>query len=304
MTHAPDPSATAPTAPTTPTADAASRADRSRTDRRAQRRTVLMCRPEHFAVDYVINPWMDPSRPVDVDLALAQWQALHDTYVRLGHEVRLIDPVPGLPDMVYAANGGFTLDGLAYGARFTYPERQAEGPAYLEWFRGAGFRAVDAEEVNEGEGDLLLVGDVVLAGTGFRTDPRAHDELARLTGREVVGLTLVDPRFYHLDTAMAVLDRDPVDGTVGVAYVEAAFDERSLGVLRERFPDALVVADEDAAVLGLNSWSDGRHVVISQAARGFERQLRERGYEPVPLDLSELLKGGGGVKCCTLDLRP
>ena len=272
--------------------------------RRASHRSVLMCRPDHFTVSYRINPWMDPSRPTSTSLAVRQWESLYETYLRLGIQVELIDPLPGLPDMVYAANGGFVLDGVAYGAKFTYPERQPEGPAYMEWFRQAGLRVAEPVEVNEGEGDFLLVGDVILAGTGFRSASDSHAELARVTGREVVGLTLVDPRFYHLDTAVAVLDPEPVDGGAqNIAYLESAFDEPSLAVLRERFPDAVLVSDDDATILGLNSYSDGLHVVIAEKATGFARQLRERGYEPVGVDLSELLLGGGGVKCCTLELR-
>ena len=104
----------------------------------ATKPTVLMCRPEHFTVSYRINPWMHPEDPTDTSLALKQWTVLCDTYVDLGFTVQLIDPLPGLPDMVYAANGGFVLDGIAYGARFHYPERQPEGPAYMEWFRSQG----------------------------------------------------------------------------------------------------------------------------------------------------------------------
>jgi len=285
----------------TPTAPSESAA--STPTRRATPRTVLMCRPDHFTVSYRINPWMDPAKPTSTSSAVQQWESLYETYLRLGFQVELIDPLPGLPDMVYSANGGFVLDGVAYGAKFTYPERQPEGPAYMEWFREAGFRVAEPVEVNEGEGDFLLVGDVILAGTGFRSATASHAELARVTGREVVGLTLVDPRFYHLDTAIAVLDPEPVDGLQNIAYLESAFDDASLAVLRERFPDAILVSDDDATILGLNSYSDGLHVVIAEKATGFERQLRERGYEPIGVDLSELLLGGGGVKCCTLELR-
>jgi N-dimethylarginine dimethylaminohydrolase len=142
---------------------------------------------------------------------------------------------------------------------------------------------------------------VVLAGTGFRSDTSSHAELARITGREVVTLNLVNPSFYHLDTAIAVLDSRP--GQEHIAYLPSAFDERSLAILRERYPDAILVSEEDAAVLGLNSYSDGLNVVIAVRAAGFERQLREAGYHPIGVDLSELLLGGGGVKCCTLELR-
>ena len=264
-------------------------------------RDYLMCRPTHFTVAYRINPWMHPQQPTDTALAVSQWQALHDLYESLGHRIELIDPIPGLPDMVYSANGGFTLDGLAYTARFAHAERQPEGPAYAEWFRARGFRVHEAREVNEGEGDFLLVGDVILAGTGFRTDPASHAELAGVTGREVVTLRLIDPRFYHLDTASAV--RDPTGADANIAYLPEAFDDASRRELQRRYPDAVEVGAADAEWLGLNSISNGRDVVIAEKATGFAASLTERGYTPIGTDLSELLRGGGGVKCCTLELR-
>jgi len=265
--------------------------------RQATKRTVLMCRPNYFTVVYRINPWMDPQLPTDTALAVSQWEELYRTYLDLGFDVHLIDPIQGLPDMVYAANGGFVIDNIAYGASFTYPERQPEGPAYMDWFRGAGFDVRVPENVNEGEGDFLLVGPRILAGTGFRSASNSHEEIAEIYGREVVTLNLVNPSFYHLDTAIAVLD------DTNIAYLESAFDEESLVKLRALYPDAILATEEDAAVLGLNSYSDGYNVVIASRAKDFERQLRERGYNPIGVDLSELLLGGGGVKCCTLELR-
>lgn len=266
-------------------------------ERVAVHKTVLMCRPEHFTVSYRINPWMHPEDPTDTSLAVRQWQSLYGAYLGLGYDVELIDPIPGLPDMVYAANGGFTLDGIAYGAKFQYDERGPEGPAYMDWFRDHGFRVAEPVSVNEGEGDFLLVGDRILAGTGFRSDAASHDELRKIYGREVVTLQLVDPSFYHLDTAIAVLDDR------NIAYLPKAFSPESRAIIDELYPEAVVVNDEDAAVLGLNSFSDGKNVVIAARAVGFEQSLRERGYTPIGVDLSELLLGGGGVKCCTLELR-
>ena len=276
--------------------------------RTAHRRHYLMCRPEHFTVNYSINPWMEPSRPTDTANAVAQWQKLYDLYVELGHEVELIDPLPGYPDMVYTANGGFLIDGRAYVPEFRFVERQGEAPAFADWFRAAGYDTVMPKEVNEGEGDFLLVGEVILAGTGFRSTGDSHREVGEVFGREVVSLNLTDPRFYHLDTAIAVLD--PVQGAenggpeqANIAYLPGAFDDASRAELEKRFPDAILVSDEDGAVFGLNSSSDGYNVIISPRAKGFEQQLRERGYNPITVDLSELLLGGGGIKCCTLELR-
>ncbi|GAB2707017.1 N-dimethylarginine dimethylaminohydrolase [Microbacterium marinum] len=274
--------------------------------RTAQHRRYLMCRPEHFTVSYRINPWMEPTKPTDTAKAVRQWQDLYDTYVSLGHEVELIDPVPGLPDMVYTANGGFIIDGRALGVKFRVPERSGEERPFMDWFAANGFDVVEPVEVQEGEGDFLLVGDTILAGTGFRSVGDSHRELGEVFGREVVSLRLVDPRFYHLDTAITVLD--PVEGPGGVdraniAYLPSAFDDESQRILAERYPDAIHVSDEDGAVFGLNAASDGKHVFISPRATGFAAQLAERGYTPVTVDLSELLLGGGGIKCCTLELR-
>jgi N-dimethylarginine dimethylaminohydrolase len=273
-----------------------------RADRVARPRRFLMCRPEHFTVSYEINPWMDATRAVDADLALAQWEELKATHERLGHTVDVVPGVPGLPDMVYAANGALITPEGTVGVRFTHPERAGEAEAYATWLEDNGLGPVHRpRETNEGEGDLLVVGEHLLAGSGFRTARRAHAELARVLGREVTSLRLVDPRFYHLDTALTVLDDDP--GHPDVAYFPGAFDEESQAVLQRLFPDALLTDEETAAVLGMNAVSDGLHVVLSPRAGRYADLLRERGYEPVPVDLSELLKGGGGAKCCTLVVR-
>jgi N-dimethylarginine dimethylaminohydrolase len=266
-------------------------------ERTATQRRYLMCEPQFFAVQYAINPWMDPSVPVDTELAVRQWRGLVDTYRRLGHDVSQIEPVEGLPDMVFAANGATVANNRVYGAKFLHAERAAEGPAYLRWFRAAGFDAHDAQFVNEGEGDLLVAGSRLLAGTGFRTDPAAHAEAGKFLGLPVVTLELVDPRYYHLDTALCVLDRDEI------AYFPGAFSVESQAVLRELYPDAIIATAADAAVLGLNAVSDGYHVVLPAEAIGLAATLRARGYLPVPVELSELRKAGGGPKCCTLELR-
>lgn len=257
-----------------------------------------MTPPAFFAVAYAINPWMDVTAPVDVQVAQAQWEHLHQTYLRLGHSVDLIEPISGLPDMVYTANGGFIAHDIAVVARFRFPERAGESRAYASWMSSVGYRPVTTRHVNEGQGDLLMVGERVLAGYGFRTDQRAHAEIAAVLGLPVVSLELVDPRFYHLDTALAVLD----DHTI--AYYPPAFSTAAQEQLSALFPDAIVVGSADAFVFGLNAVSDGLNVVLPVAAMGFAAQLRAAGFEPVGVDLSELLKGGGSVKCCTLEIHP
>jgi N-dimethylarginine dimethylaminohydrolase len=256
-----------------------------------------MCPPTFFDVTYSINPWMEPGKPIDVDLAMEQWTRLHDLYLELGHEVDLIEPVEGLPDMVFAANGATIVDDVVLLAKFRHDERAGEVAAYRKWFGVQGcWKIREPELMNEGEGDYRVTGRRILAGTGFRTDRHSHDEAQALFGCPVISLKLVDPRFYHLDTSFAVLDDNEI------MYYPAAFSTGSRAVLRELYPDAIVATDLDAEVFGLNAVSDGRHVVLPQTATHLIGALRARGFEPIGVDISELLKAGGGVKCCTLEL--
>jgi N-dimethylarginine dimethylaminohydrolase len=239
---------------------------------------------------------------VDRRRAERQWAALVDVYRSLGHEVELVDPAPGQVDMVFSANAATVIDGKVLTARFRHDERRGEEPHFLQWF-GAQLAAGGlgevrvADNVNEGEGDFALVGDLLLAGHGFRTSREAHDEASRFLDRPTLSLRLVDSRYYHLDTALAVLSDDVI------AWYPPAFDAASRAELRRRFPDAIVADDADASVLGLNMMSDGFNVVMPAGADDLAAQLRSRGFEPVPVDLSELRKAGGSVKCCTLEIR-
>src|ERR1019366_5995914 len=228
--------------------------------RTPQARTYLMCPPEHFSVQYAINPWMTGGEPVDAALSTRQWQGLRDAFRSLGHTVHAIEPVPRLPDMVFAANGATVIGGMVLGARFRHPERAGEAAAYRQWFLRTGYQVVrEPRIVNEGEGDIVFTGREILAGYGFRTEQSAAAELVALFG---------------------------------------------LPVLATRFAELIEAKDEDAEVLGLNAISDGQHVVLPAQARGLAAQIAARGFEPIPVDMSEFRKAGGGPKCCTLELRP
>ena len=266
--------------------------------RQATARGYLMCPPEHFTVSYAINPWMRSDTPAYTAVAMRQWARLRQIYLDLGHDVQTIEPVPGLPDMVFAANGALVISGKVLGARFRYPQRAGEADAYLQWFRDRGYEDVRVpRHVNEGEGDILFTGRALLAGDGFRSDRDAASDLSGWFGLPVVSLRLTDQRFYHLDTALCVLDADTA------MYYSAAFDDAGRAAIAAQFAELIEAKDEDAEVLGVNAVSDGHHVVLPAQAQGLAAQLAARGFEPVPVDMSELLKAGGGPKCCTLELR-
>jgi N-dimethylarginine dimethylaminohydrolase len=267
-------------------------------ERIARPRRFLMAAPRHFDVTYRINPWMHPAAGVDRRLALTQWIALRDTYRALGHVVEELTPERGLPDLVFTANAGLAIGDTVLLSRFRHAERRGEEAVFRDWFRANGYAVVQSLLPNEGEGDCLVVGDRILAASGFRTNRSAHAQIARRFDRPVVSLVLADPRFYHLDTALAVLD----DATI--AYYPDAFTARSRHDLEQLFPNAILASEDDAMAFGLNACSDGRNVILASGATRFAAALRERGFVPHPVETSELQKAGGSAKCCTLELRP
>jgi N-dimethylarginine dimethylaminohydrolase len=260
-------------------------------------RHFLMCPPAHFDVVYAINPWMHPERGADAARAVEEWERLRAAYEHAGHAVATITPKRGLPDMVFAANSALVLDGTAVLARFRHPQRTGEERAYERWFRAHGFDVRRTEHVHEGEGDFACAGDIVLGGYGFRTDPAAHREIEAIIDREIVTLELVDARFYHLDTALFVLDDSQI------AYYPGAFSPDALADLQHRYPDAVIVSERDAISFGCNATSDGQNVFLPAGADTLASELEGRGFMPVPIALPELRKSGGSVKCCTLELR-
>jgi len=262
-------------------------------------KTYLMCPPTYFEIDYEINDWMKLSDQVNPDMALEQWQQIKTIYEQLGHQVKLIDPIKGLPDMIFTANAGQVIDSKALVARFKYQERQPETKLFESWLQANGYDQVKiSDAVWEGEGDCLLVGDQLFAGYGFRSDLASHRELAQFFGRSVVSLKLVDPRFYHLDTCFAPLDASTV------MYYPAAFDFECRQKLQDSGLTLIEANEADAAGFGLNAVSDGHNVVMSHQAATLARDLQKRGFNPIPVDVSEFKKSGGGVKCVTLELRP
>ena len=258
---------------------------------------ILMCRPEHFGIEYEINPWMHVEVRVDHDQAVAQWEALHRTYLDLGQEIELVEPRQGLPDMVFTANAGVVWNGTAVLARFRYPERQGEEPYFEEFFAGHGMTVHKIGDVPfEGAGDALFVGERLFMGAGFRTDREAHTLVGRLLGVETVSLDLVDPRFYHLDTCFCPLN----DSTV--LFAPAAFSDASAKLVRTLVPHVIEVPAAVAAGFACNAIAIGDRVISSVAARDLEGPLHQAGFDTIGLSMSEFMKSGGGVRCLSLPL--
>lgn len=260
---------------------------------------ILMCRPDHFGVEYEINPWMHVTNQVDRTTAQQQWNALYRAYRDLGQEVVLVDPVAGLPDMVFTANAGVVWNGRAVVSRFRHPERQGEEPLWRRAFESTGFEvsAPPREMSFEGAGDALFVGDTLFCGYGFRTERASHRFVGRALGVEVVSLELVDPRFYHLDTCFCPLNAQTV------MFAPQAFSPSSATTIRRLVPHVIEVPPDVAAGFACNAMALGNRVISSTAAGELEGRLHDEGFEGVvALPMTEFMKSGGGVRCLSLPL--
>lgn len=261
---------------------------------------ILMCAPDHYDVDYVINPWMEGNiHKSSRDRAVEQWQKLHHVLQDLA-VVDLVTPQKGWPDMVFTANAGLVLGDNVVLSRFFHEERQGEEPHFKQWFEDNGFTVYELDEdlPFEGAGDALLdrEGRWLWAGYGFRSELDSHPYLAKWLDIEVLSLRLIDERFYHLDTCFC-----PLTGGY-LLYYPGAFDAYSNHVIEMRVPaeKRIAIEEADAVNFACNAVNVDNNIVMNKASDRLKQELESVGFKIRETPLTEFLKAGGAAKCLTL----
>ncbi|MBY0384875.1 amidinotransferase [bacterium] len=272
-------------------------------------KNVLMVSPDFFDVTYAINPYMVDEvsgglKQIDKNLALQQWQSLKKAYAEQGLSVHTIDGVADLPDMVFSANQTFPFykNGQVrfVMSRMKSPFRQREVDSFRSWCLNKNIESYEIPEglSFEGMGDALwnYESEEIFGGYGFRTDVAVYDWLSALTQKPVIKLHLVNDHFYHLDTALCILNRETA------LYVPKAFSAESVDKLRMKFKNLLAVPEQEAhACLAVNACSiDGKTVFVEKQAVFTQQLLKQLGFELQLFDTSEYIKSGGSVFCLKL----
>jgi N-dimethylarginine dimethylaminohydrolase len=259
--------------------------------------TILMCPPDHYGIEYEINPWMSRSHQSDARAAQTQWLGLKTLLESLGADIKLLDPAPGLPDLVFTANAGLVFHDTVYLSRFRYPERQRETPIDAAWFQANGFTPREVTPGDfEGAGDALFVGDTLVAGYLVRSDAAVHQWLGAQLGCPVLPVQLVNTRYYHLDTCFC-----PLNHSTAIWY-PPAFDEYGQKAITACVPNLIEVNDDEAARFACNAVVIGKHVALNSGCPDLESKLRLIGYTAHATPLEEFIKAGGSAKCLTLRL--
>ena len=261
---------------------------------------ILMCAPDHYDVDYVINPWMEGNiHKSSRDRAVEQWRGLYQV-LKSQATVDLVTPQKGVPDMVFTANAGLVLGDNVVLSRFLHKERQGEEPFFKAWFEENGYNVYELPKdlPFEGAGDALLdrEGRWLWAGYGFRSELDSHPYLAKWLDIEVLSLRLIDERFYHLDTCFCPL----ANGYL--LYYPGAFDAYSNRLIEMRVaPEKrIAIAEADAVNFACNTVNIENVVVMNKASDNLKARLGEVGFQVQETPLTEFLKAGGAAKCLTL----
>lgn len=259
-----------------------------------------MCAPDHYDVDYVINPWMEGNiHKSSRDRAVEQWQKLF--HVLKEHAiVDLVPPQKGWPDMVFTANAGLVLGNNVVLSRFLHKERQGEEPYFQHWFAENGYtvNVLPKDLPFEGAGDALLdrEGRWLWAGYGFRSELDSHPYLAKWLDIEVLSLRLMDERFYHLDTCFCPL----ANGYL--LYYPGAFDSYSNRLIEMRVAaqKRIAIEEADAVNFACNAVNVEQIVIMNKASDSLKTRLADVGFQVIETPLTEFLKAGGAAKCLTL----
>ncbi len=259
---------------------------------------ILMCPPDHYGIEYEINPWMNRSLGAVRAVAFLQWNALRDTLVNLGVTVETLAPHAGLPDLVFTANAGLVYGNRFLSSRFKHEVRAKESPVFDAWFAANGFEVEHLPEgmYHEGAGDALFCGDVLFAGYRTRSDANAHNWVADKLGVRCLPLELVNPRYYHLDTCFC-----PLADSEALFHPEA-FDAYGRRVLETHVRKLIPVAADEAERFGCNAVVVGKTVIHNSRCPKLAEALVVAGYRSLEVELDEFLKAGGSAKCLTLRL--
>jgi N-dimethylarginine dimethylaminohydrolase len=259
---------------------------------------ILMCPPDHYGIEYEINPWMNLEVNADHEVAVTQWTNLRHLLSEVGADIATLAPVKGLPDLVFTANAGLVFRQQVILSTFRHRQRQGEETWFRQWFAEHGFEVLDlgGKWSFEGAGDALFCGDTLFAGYRMRSDAAGMQHIGNLLGVRVIPVELVDSRYYHIDTCFCPLSPEEA------VWYPGAFDDYGRRAIEAAVPHLVEVATAEAERFACNAVVVGRHVVTNTGCPRLHEELELRGYHPVATPLDEFVKAGGSAKCLTLRL--
>lgn len=251
-----------------------------------------MCKPTHFSIDYVINPWMKVGS-VDKKRANFQWTNLLKTITNQNIKVDVIEQQVGLPDMVFTADQAVIKDKNLVLSSFHFQQRRGETKHYQTYFEKKNFNifTLPKNYFFEGSGECIWYGSTLFVGTGFRNSPNICKFLTKFLKVDVICLNLVNPKFYHLDTCFFVLNKEVA------FYYPPAFSKKSENILKSKIKTLIPITHKEASNFAANSLVTDHHVITQKGNEEFKKEIENMGYKVIETNVSEFMKSGGGIHC-------
>jgi dimethylargininase len=235
--------------------------------------------------------------PIDVAKAVAQHAAYEQALRDAGFDVIRLPVLAGDPDAVFVEDTALLLDGHAIITRPGIASRANETDSTAAGLAGE----FDVHRIASGHvdgGDVLRIGRSLYVGLSSRTDAdgiRALAQLAAPLGYQVVQAALRD--CLHLKTGATFAGLD-ANGTPVLLYSEASVDPAQFAGV-----DPLAADQREPAAA--NCLRAGDRLILPAGNPRTAQRLRDRGFDVVELDVSELQKAEAGVTCMSLiDERP
>jgi N-dimethylarginine dimethylaminohydrolase len=228
--------------------------------------------------------------------AQKQWEKLYELYQQImPTNISKIKPKEGLTELCFFGDSVFAYKDKAVFSRFSTPERYAETDYVINVLKERGITGERVpEHLNfEGSGETMFWNSKILVGYGQRSSQGIAEYLQDQFQTETIGLELIDPVFYHLDTALFPISNEHI------AFYPKAFSSEALKKIRQLNCNLIEVSFEEARSFALNSIAVSNTIIVHSEATGFCKQLKALGYTIQTVDVSEFIKFGGGLKCLT-----
>lgn len=267
-------------------------------DEYSRLKSVCMCPPTYMSIKEIINETQRfyAQQNIRPKIALEQYGMLRNVLKKCGVQVFELDPNPVLNEQTFTRDIAFTIGNKVYLANLKEKIRQHERNEGKKWLQE---QMVPFEELHspfiEG-GDVMIDQRKIWVGVSGRTTQKAVHELRTCFPKYDIHEIMVHSKYLHLDCVFNVIAPN-----LALIY-SPAFQKRDLDLLASHYELMEVQADEQFT-MGTNVLSIGDRRIISQPKNDkVNYQLRNRGFDVISVDLSEIIKSGGGARCLTLPI--
>jgi N-dimethylarginine dimethylaminohydrolase len=259
---------------------------------------VLLCEPQHMTISEIINETQRHYQKENINTELAVKQ--HGDFVQAlraqGIEAILLPHVEEYPEQVFTRDIGFTIGQQLFVSHMGMRIRQGEDNILIKWLKHHAYPFHNLQLDSIEGGDVMIDFNTVFIGISGRTSKNAVKRIKKLLPDYTVIPIAIERSYLHLDCVFNILS--PSEALV---YSPALYQD-DLERLSARY-ELIEVTKSEQFTMGTNVLSiGGKRVFSLPLNREVNRQLRERGFEVIETDISEIIKSGGSFRCCTLPL--